>query len=82
MDLAEEIRALRECVEKISHAPKLMTPAECAEFLSVSESVLFDWRKRPGSATQGPPFLHITERTIRYDRDDVVAWARERRVNK
>lgn len=80
MDLAEELRALRAAVENISTAPKLMTPAECAEFLGLSESVLFDWRKRPTAATQGPPYLFITERTIRYDRDDVLAWARSHRV--
>ena len=29
----------------------------------------FEWRQK----RQGPPYLHITARTLRYDRDDVIA---------
>jgi len=84
-DLSEEVRALRYTVGQMSDqltrlgvGPKLMKTSECAEFLGVSEVVLFEWRQK----RQGPPYLHITARTLRYDRDDVIEWARSHRVAK
>lgn len=77
--LVEEIRALREDVAALKAAdgfPPLMTPAQTAAFLSKSEEVLYLWRKE----RTGPPFLHVTTRSIFYDRDEVIAWARAHRV--
>lgn len=79
-ELTQEIRALREQVEALRAAPsvpQLMTPAQCAEFLQRSEEVLYLWRKE----RTAPPFLHITSKTVLYDRDDVLDWARSHRVN-
>ena len=78
--LTEEIRALRDDVKALQvrqELPDLMTPAQCAEYLNRSEEVLYLWRKQQS----GPPFLHISSRTILYDREDVLAWARSHRVN-
>ncbi len=78
-DLIDEIRALREDVAELKATdrfPPLMTPAQCADFLSKSEEVLYLWRKE----RTGPPYLHVTSRSIFYDREDVLAWARAHRV--
>lgn len=83
MDLAEEVRALRETVglmadqlTRIGVGPKLMKISEVAEFMGVTEAVIYEWRRMG----EGPPFMHITARTVRYDRDDVIEWARSHRV--
>lgn len=79
-ELTEQIRALRDEVKTLqvkSDLPDLMTPAQCAQYLNRSEEVLYLWRKQQS----GPPFLHISSRTILYDREDVLAWARSHRVN-
>jgi len=78
--LTEEIRALRDDVKALhvkQELPDLMTPAQCAQYLNRSEEVLYLWRKE----RTGPPFLHISSRTILYDREDVLDWARSHRVN-
>lgn len=83
MDLAEEVRELRKTVgimsdqlTRIGVGPKLMKISEVAEFMGVTEAVIYEWRRMG----EGPPFLHITARTVRYDRDDVIEWARSHRV--
>lgn len=85
MDLAEEVRELRKTVgimsdqlTRIGVGPKLMKISEVAEFMGVTEAVIYEWRRMG----EGPPFLHITARTVRYDRDDVIAWAQSHRVTK
>lgn len=78
-DLIEEIRALRDDVAALKtqqQYPPLMTPAQTADFLSKSEEVLYLWRKE----RTGPPFLHVTSRSIYYHRDEVIAWAQSHRV--
>jgi predicted DNA-binding transcriptional regulator AlpA len=85
VEFSEELRALRETVglmadqlTRIGVGPKLMKTSDAAEFLGVSPDVLFEWRQKG----EGPPYLHITARTLRYDRDDVIEWARSHRVAK
>ena len=82
--LTDEIRALREDLRALQikqELPDLMTPAQCAEYLNRSEEILYLWRKERNEGQQsGPPFLHISTRTILYDRVDVLAWARSHRV--
>lgn len=83
--LTQEIRSMRQTVETLQvkqALPDLMTPAQCAEYLNRSEEVLYLWRKQRNAGEEsGPPFLHISSRTILYDREDVLAWARSHRVN-
>lgn len=81
MDLAEEVRALRENVESLAllvsaEKKTLLTTAECAKLLGLAEITLYEWRRD----RKGPPFLHITERTVRYAREDVLAWAKTHQV--
>lgn len=87
-DLTEEVRALRDQVDELKHVvatqsqyPELMTSKDCASYLQCSESALRLWRKcREKGERRGPPFLHIGHKTIYYDRDDVLEWARAHRV--
>lgn len=83
-ELTQELRALRDDVKALQvkqALPELMTPEQCAEYLNRSVEVLYLWRKeRIRGEQSGPPFLHISSRTILYDRADVLAWARSHRV--
>lgn len=54
---------------------KLLTPAELAEILQVSENVLGQWR----IADRGPRWVK-SGRFIRYDVADVDAWIEESKV--
>ncbi|WP_425043705.1 helix-turn-helix transcriptional regulator [Primorskyibacter sp. S87] len=83
IELSNELSALREKVDlvadqltRIGVGPKLMTTPECAEFLGFGKDIIFEWRKKG----IGPPYLSITERTLRYDRDAVFQWARSHEV--
>ena len=73
-DLSQQIADLRSLVLR-QQAPEVMTPAEAAEFLSVTVESLFRWRK---DAT-GPKYSRVNDRVIRYLRDDLIDWIRDRR---
>ncbi|MBC57426.1 MAG: hypothetical protein CL814_10880 [Confluentimicrobium sp.] len=75
------IRALEERIKALEtklSLPKLMTPAQVAEFLQVSERQFYDWKK----AGDSPPAIYWSQRTVRYDRDDVMAWAETKKVGQ
>lgn len=82
LDLAEEVRALRDEVKTLvgrlegATAPKLMNTAQCAAFLGKSPDILYEWRRD----RKGPPYLHLSSRSIMYDRDAVIAWAQSHEV--
>ena len=82
MNLAEEMRALRDELKVLSaqilgvSAPKLMNTAQCAAFLGKSPDILYEWRRD----RKGPPFLHLSSRSILYDRDSVIEWAQSHEV--
>lgn len=82
MDLAEEVRALRDEVKALSArfegtaVPKLMNTAQCAAFLGKSPDILYEWRRD----RKGPPYLHLSARSIMYDRDSVIEWAQSHEV--
>lgn len=54
--------------------PAFLTQAEVAVLLGVPERTLEGWRL----TKSGPPWLKLG-RHVKYDRDDVLAWAREQR---
>ncbi len=54
---------------------QLLTPAEAAAFLNVTKSALATWRARG----LGPPFVRLTERVVRYDERDLLAWLESRK---
>lgn len=51
----------------------MLTPAQVADRLGVSENTLRNWRK-DGT---GPRAVFLSVRTIRYPEDDLVAWLDE-----
>jgi hypothetical protein len=71
-DLVAELRA---AIEAQSH-PEIMTPAQAAVFLGVSEDYLRDHRK----AQSGPPYSQPATKIVRYERADLIAWLRRSRV--
>ena len=58
------------------HANRLLTPAEAAEYVGLTEETLLRWRMRG----QGPAFLKLGRKVVRYSRADIDAWAEARRV--
>jgi predicted DNA-binding transcriptional regulator AlpA len=49
---------------------------EAAEFLGLSPQTLanYSWRG------EGPPFIRISDRCVRYDRDELMAWMKAREI--
>ena len=54
---------------------RLITETEAAEFLNFSISTLRNWRV----AGQGPEFIKISQRTVRYRRRELNAWSEQLR---
>lgn len=71
-DLLAELRAAIEA----QSFPEIMTPAQAAQFLGVSEDFLRDHRK----ARSGPPYHQPASKIIRYTRADLLAWLNRSRV--
>ncbi|MFE3000740.1 helix-turn-helix domain-containing protein [Nocardia sp. NPDC059246] len=60
-------------------ASKWYTTEEVATFLKVDPSSLRRWRT--AEPPQGPPFVSVSERVIRYSGTDVLAYLVSRRVD-
>ena len=63
-----------EAHARIEVEPAFLTQAAVAVLLGVPERTLEGWRL----TKSGPPWLKLG-RHVKYDRDDVLAWAREQR---
>lgn len=71
-DLLAELRAAIEA----QSFPEIMTPAQAAQFLGVSEDFLRDHRR----ARSGPAYHQPALKVIRYTRTDLLAWLSRSRV--
>lgn len=56
--------------------PPILTEAQTADMTSMS----LEWLKLHRYLADGPPYMKIGGRTIRYSRDAVLAWFAEREV--
>ena len=54
----------------------MMTPLQVCDFLQISERALYDMKER-GDA---PPAIYFSQRTVRYDLHEVMAWAKQKEV--
>jgi excisionase family DNA binding protein len=57
--------------------PTYLTPAELSDLLRIPSRTLEDWRLRG----RGPKFARLG-RGVRYDLDDVIAWAEHQKVER
>lgn len=76
-----ELRALEQRIEELEFRltlPKLMTPRQVCEFLQISERQFYQWKKDGDT----PPAIYWSERTVRYDIDAVMAWAKQKEVGQ
>lgn len=73
-ELASRIDALRADLFR-SNPPLIMTSAEAATFLGVSDETMLRWRKDGF----GPSYSQPNCRVVRYLRKDVLAWLKEHR---
>ena len=58
--------------------PELMDENLTAQFLGVAVITLKMWRTR--RVWQGPPFVKVGKRTVRYQREDLLQYLEGRRV--
>lgn len=56
--------------------PVLLDPEQAAEFLTVARQTLAKWRH----LGQGPAYLRVGTRNVRYRLEDLDAWLEERAV--
>ncbi|WP_170571147.1 helix-turn-helix transcriptional regulator [Ruegeria atlantica] len=66
---------LNELETKLS-LPHCMTTRQVCEFVGISEVQFYEWKKQ-GDV---PPAMYWSARTVRYDREDVMAWAKAHKV--
>ena len=79
MESPDNLRALEQRIEQLEFEitnPKILTPREVCDFLRISEAQLYAW-KREGNA---PPAIYFSQRTVRYDRDAVLTWAKQMEI--
>ena len=77
----DQIRALERRIEDLEiqiTTPKLMTPRQVCDFLQISERLFYEWK----AAGDSPPAIYWSERTVRYDLDAVLAWAKQKEVGQ
>lgn len=77
----EQLNALEKRIDDLEFqitTPKLMTPRQLCEFLQISEGQFYAWKR----AGDSPPAIYWSERTVRYDRDAVMAWAKQKEVGQ
>ncbi len=53
------------------------SPLLTTQQVSKMTSLTSEWYFRARKGGYGPPFMQITSRIIRYDRDEVLAWFRQ-----
>lgn len=78
---ADVLHALEQRIEELEfrlNLPRLMTPRQVCEFLQISERKFYEWK----SEGDAPPAMYWSERTVRYDRDAVMAWAKQKEVEQ
>ncbi|HEY7087255.1 MAG TPA: helix-turn-helix domain-containing protein [Tepidisphaeraceae bacterium] len=60
----------------VAELPVLMTEAEFCELTGIRPQTATNWRCR----RVGPPFIRLGNRTVRYDRAEVLEWLKDSRV--
>ncbi len=74
-DVNDLISELRTAIQAQSF-PEIMTPAQAAQFVGVSEDYLRDHRR----ARSGPPYSQPATKIVRYMRSDLINWLNRSRV--
>lgn len=59
----------------------LLTPDEAAKYLGLGKHQLKLWRcnRNKGEGEQGPAFVRISHKSVRYMREDLVAFAESKK---
>ena len=55
---------------------RFLTTKEVADLLRISPRTLENWRQRGG----GPPYRVISQRLVRYSREELMVWVRAQNV--
>lgn len=59
---------------------RLLTEQEAADYLGVPLATLRFWRYRPSLKSPRIPYIHLSDRHIRYPEADLQAYVESRRV--
>jgi predicted DNA-binding transcriptional regulator AlpA len=66
-------------VTELAPPARLLTTEELARLMKVDASTIRRWRT--SVPAQGPPFMRLSTRVVKYDLDDVRAWLAHHRVD-
>ena len=75
----DQIRALESRIEELEFRltlPRIMNTAQVCKFLGMSRRNFYE-RKEVGDC---PPAIYLSQRAIRYDVQDVMAWLKAKKV--
>lgn len=75
----ENLCVLESRIEELEtrlNNPRMMTPSQVCDFMQISERLLYEMKER-GDA---PPAIYFSQRTVRYDLHQVMAWAKQKQV--
>lgn len=77
----EQICALESRIEELETRlsnPRIMNPRQVCDFLQICERSFYDMKARG----DGPPAIYFSQRTVRYDLHEVMAWAKQKEVGQ
>jgi excisionase family DNA binding protein len=59
----------------IKKEPRYLTPKQAADYLGLSPKTLEKWR---AAGTEGPPFIKMGAKAVRYDMAELDLWVKSR----
>ena len=71
---ANRVDPVEHALEAANSVPKLLTPEQVATLLGVTERTLERWRM----TGDGPPYVGLTRRTVRYSEAALIAFVAAR----
>lgn len=77
--MSKELRVLESRIEELEfrlNTPQVMSAKQLSDFLDISTRTFYEMKQVGDS----PPAIYLSQRTVRYDLDDVMEWMEAKKV--